>query len=117
MKVKLAQLNPVVGDIEGNIEMLKDALSDTEENIDLLVFPELFLTGYPPRDLLLKSWFIEKVETAINEVKKITKDLDFGILLGSPFPTKKDSGRGLYNSALLFYRGELLFKQISFTNL
>ncbi|MFN2341321.1 MAG: NAD+ synthase [Halanaerobium sp.] len=111
MKIKLAQLNPIVGDIKGNIEMLKDVISDAEPNLDLIIFPELFLTGYPPRDLLLKSWFIKKVEAAINELKEITKDLDFGILLGSPFPTKKDSGRGLYNSALLFYQGELIFKQ------
>lgn len=111
MKIKLAQLNPIVGDIEGNIQRLKEVVSKTEADLDLLIFPELFLTGYPPRDLLLKSWFIKKVEAAIEELKEVTDNLDFGILVGSPVPTEKDSGRGLYNSALLFYQGELLFKQ------
>jgi len=111
MKIKLAQLNPVVGDIEGNVKRLKEVVSNTEPNLDLLIFSELFLTGYPPRDLLLKSWFIKKVEAAIDELKEFTENLDFGILLGSPVPTKKDIGRGLYNSALLFYKGKLIFQQ------
>ena len=55
MKIVLAQLNPTVGDLEGNLEKLAAALKEAnDENADLLVLPELFLCGYPPRDLLDK---------------------------------------------------------------
>jgi NAD+ synthase (glutamine-hydrolysing) len=66
MKITIAQLNPVVGDTLGNVDKLKNTLKAASENSpDLVVFPELFLTGYPPRDLLEKPWFIRKTEDAL----------------------------------------------------
>ena len=53
MRIGLCQLNPIAGDVAGNVARLKQTVEKTaEQNPDLLVFPELFIQGYPPRDLL-----------------------------------------------------------------
>ncbi|MFW5979348.1 MAG: NAD+ synthase [Halanaerobium sp.] len=111
MKVKIAQLNPIIGDIEGNLNMLQQTVSELEKETDLVVFSELFLTGYPPRDLLIKPWFIRKIKAALSKIKKISRKMEAGILLGIPLPTQKKYGRGLYNSAILIYQGEIIYKQ------
>ncbi|MEY3828238.1 MAG: hypothetical protein RLZZ148_3066 [Cyanobacteriota bacterium] len=60
MKIALAQLNPIVGDLAGNAQkILTIAQEIASENVDLLLTPELSLCGYPPRDLLLNPSFIE----------------------------------------------------------
>lgn len=111
MKVKIAQLNPIIGDIEGNLNMLQQTVSELEKETDLVVFSELFLTGYPPRDLLIKPWFIRKIKAALSKIKKFSRKMEAGILLGIPLPTQKKYGRGLYNSAILIYQGEIIYKQ------
>lgn len=107
MKITLAQVNPTVGDIEGNLEMLYDTLKMANiEKTDLVVFPELFICGYPPYDLLERKWFIKKIEQAIEEVVKISSYYpDTGIIFGAPTFSYKNHGRGLYNSAVFVYRG------------
>jgi len=62
MKVTIAQMNPTVGDIKGNMKKMEDVLSKTSS--DLIIFPELYITGYPPRDLLERREFIKKVQKA-----------------------------------------------------
>ncbi len=111
MKIKLAQLNPIIGDIEGNLNKLQQTVSELENGTDLVIFSELFLTGYPPRDLLVKPWFTKKVKSALAEIKKMSREVEAGILLGTPMPTPKKYGRGLYNSAVLIYQGEIIFSQ------
>lgn len=108
MKIGLAQLNPVVGDIEGNIGKLESVLEEySSRNVDLMIFPELFVTGYPPRDLLEKSWFIQKVEESVDDLKRISmKYPEVGMIVGIPLPTGKQVGRGLYNAALFVYKGQ-----------
>lgn len=113
MKITIAQMNPTVGDIDGNLKKIKDTLEYcVGVSTDLLVFSELFLVGYPPRDLLERPWFIAKVEKSIQEIKEISKQYpETGILFGAPVNSGKDSGHGLYNSALLIYNGETISKQ------
>jgi NAD+ synthase (glutamine-hydrolysing) len=113
MKVSLAQLNPIVGDINGNLAKIIHTLSQgNEAGPDLVVFPELFLTGYPPKDLLERPWFIAKTQRAIQELIQISEKYPkTGILFGAPLPTGKDVGKGLYNSAVLIYRGQVLTNQ------
>jgi len=112
MKVAVAQLNPVVGDVEGNLEKAKRTLSQFEGKADLLIFPELFLVGYPPRDLLKRPSFIRKVQTALDRLVEISGELSrTGIVIGAPTPTGKDEGAGLYNSAFLICDGEVLAVQ------
>ncbi|KPL17706.1 MAG: NAD synthetase [candidate division Zixibacteria bacterium SM23_81] len=113
MKVTMAQLNPVVGDVEGNMAQVVDTLRKCSGDApDLVIFPELFLMGYPPRDLLERRWFVEKSQRAIQELRGISQTYpETGILLGTAIPTGEGTGKGLYNSALLIYRGQVLFRQ------
>ncbi|HEX3046244.1 MAG TPA: NAD+ synthase [Bacillota bacterium] len=112
MKVTIAQLNPTVGDIPGNLAKLAKVLEQSSPNSDLIIFPELYLVGYPPKDLLEKTWFIEKVAVAVQEICAISLRFpQTGILLGAPISTGEKSGKGLYNSALLIYQGQILHNQ------
>jgi len=110
MKITLAQLNPIVGDIDGNLSKLVNTLTQcTKDSSDLLVLPELFLVGYPPRDLLERRWFIQKVQGTIEDLKKISNNYpQTGILFGAPLSTGKNTGKGLYNSAILIHQGRIL---------
>ncbi len=113
MKIAIAQLNSTIGDIEGNLAKIDQALSSCAgDNPDLLVFPELFLTGYPPTDLLEQPAFIEKLQSGIAHLCAMSKRFpQTGILCGTVTPTGKNTGRGLYNSAVLVCGGELVFSQ------
>ena len=73
MKIALAQLNSVVGDIKGNLRRIEEIWASCHaQQVDLLILPELFLTGYPPRDLLKRPAFLERVNQAIQEILKIS---------------------------------------------
>ncbi|MDP2807334.1 MAG: nitrilase-related carbon-nitrogen hydrolase, partial [bacterium] len=113
MKIAICQYNPVVGDIDGNLAKVASALkSSAKQKPDLLVFPELFLTGYPPRDLLEKDWFLEKIKRAIKDITILSgKYPDIGILIGAPTLIVEKTSRRLYNSALLIHRGKVIFTQ------
>jgi NAD+ synthase (glutamine-hydrolysing) len=114
MKITLAQLNPTIGDINGNLKKIKDTLKKAKnDSSDLVIFPELFLVGYPPRDLLEKKWFINKTKEAINELIKISKKYsNLGIIIGAPIKNnEKNNKRILYNSALLIKDGKVIGSQ------
>jgi len=113
VKIALAQLNTMVGDIKGNLQRLNEFWSDCHsDNTDLLILPELYLVGYPPRDLLERPAFLNRVQAAIQEIVDLSLGYpQTGILFGAPVPTGKSTGRKLYNSALLIYRGEILLSQ------
>ncbi|MEO0129943.1 MAG: nitrilase-related carbon-nitrogen hydrolase, partial [candidate division WOR-3 bacterium] len=107
MKITTAQLNPTVGDIDGNLDKITQTIKQgKEENTDLVVFPELFLSGYPPQDLLERKWFIKKIEKAIEKIINLSSFYpDIGIIFGAPMFSNKNTGRGLYNSAIFVHRG------------
>lgn len=112
MKVIIAQLNPIVGDITGNQIKITETLTLYSRETDLIVFPELFLVGYPPQDLLEKSWFIEQVSRAIDAIAAFSAQYpQTGIVFGAPVPTGNNSGKGLYNAAVFVYNGQVLLKQ------
>lgn len=113
MKLTLAQLNAVVGDIEGNTAKIVQTLSACRgEGPDLVIFPELFLTGYPPRDLLERPSFIARCQVAIDKLLDVSRKYpQTGIILGSPRPADEATGKGLHNSALLLCEGKVLFTQ------
>jgi NAD+ synthase (glutamine-hydrolysing) len=112
MKVTLAQLNPVVGDVAGNLNKALDTLKAVGSATDLLVFSELFLVGYPPRDLLENPSLIEKVQAAVQELAAASQSYpETGLLLGAPWPTGAETGKGLNNAALLIQGGRLAFTQ------
>ncbi len=113
MKIVLCQLNPLVGDVKGNAEMVLRALKNSvPQNPDLLIFPELFLQGYPPRDLLEKHWFIDNCISALNQILEASKSYpDVGIVLGTAMRSGKADGKGLLNSAIFLCNGKILLQQ------
>jgi NAD+ synthase (glutamine-hydrolysing) len=110
MRITLAQMNPVVGDLGGNLSKVPNLLEQcSKEDSDLLVLPELFLVGYPPKDLLERRWFIQRVQQAVEKLSEIsTAHPQTGILFGAPLHTGKNTGKGLYNSAILVHEGKIL---------
>jgi len=98
----LAQIAPRVGDIPGNARLIIDAASQAEESgCDLIVFPELTVTGYPPEDLLLRPAFMQAVEFAVDEI--VAASGGCAVVFGAP---RRDGDR-LKNSAFIARRGTL----------
>lgn len=116
MKLALAQLNTTVGDLSGNVARILDAAhSVAHQSPDLIVFPELTVCGYPPRDILYDSSFVEAVQHATKDLARQAKDLP-PLLVGSFAPV--DASRKLYqhpslnNIAYLMHKGEMRIAQI-----
>jgi NAD+ synthase (glutamine-hydrolysing) len=109
----MAQLNPIVGDYAGNVTAIEQTLAACAEGApELVVFSELCLCGYPPRDLLERAWFIRQAQDAVSRVLEISQRYpQTGILIGSPLPTDRPTGKGLYNAALLIEDGKILHQQ------
>ena len=102
LRIALAQINPVVGDLEGNVKKILAFTKEAEEKgVDLLCFPELAITGYPPEDLLLKPSFVKDNLAALEEVIAFTKDKDIVLVVGFV-----DVEEDLYNAAAVIYRGQ-----------
>ncbi|NPV47621.1 MAG: NAD+ synthase [Armatimonadetes bacterium] len=110
MRVTVAQLNTTVGDVGGNLSRAHQVISQAAEaGSDLVVFTELFLSGYPPRDLLNRCRFVERVQAGAQELLESSRQYpDLGILVGLPTATGLTHGRGLRNSAYLIANGELI---------
>ncbi|MDI7275868.1 MAG: nitrilase-related carbon-nitrogen hydrolase, partial [Anaerolineae bacterium] len=123
MRVLIVQLDPTVGDIDGNKRKLLETLANVcaaggramagaRVDVDLVVFPELFLVGYPPRDLLEREWFIEACERAVDEIRQASARLpEVGLLFGAPVRSAVPSGKGLYNCAILVCEGRVVARQ------
>jgi NAD+ synthase (glutamine-hydrolysing) len=109
----MAQLNPTIGDYAGNVDKLERTLAACADDApDLVVFPELYLCGYPPRDLLERAWFIHQSLDAVTRVQEVSRHYPgTGILVGAPLPTDRLTGKGLYNAALLIEDGRVLLQQ------
>jgi NAD+ synthase (glutamine-hydrolysing) len=102
MKVHLAQLNPIVGDISYNKNLILNAAKKAHQNkADILVTPELSLTGYPPEDLLLDDEFIKSCSLALIDIAKEYPKLS--IVVGYP---KFEKGK-LYNAASVVYQKKI----------
>jgi NAD+ synthase (glutamine-hydrolysing) len=110
MKVALAQLNPTIGDFEGNLELLTGALARAEaDGADLLVSCELAISGYPPRDLLERPAFIAAARRSLDRLTERTRDSAVAVIVG--FPERlpdSPTGRRIANSAAVLQRGRVL---------
>jgi NAD+ synthase len=104
LKITLAQLNPVVGDVIGNVNKLIKIRSNLSTDIDIIVLPELYLTGYPIDDLVLRNDFLELVENQINELAKLTNDNKAAIILGAPRREKTS----IRNSVFVLDKGKIV---------
>lgn len=108
MKIAAAQINPTVGDIAGNVEKILTHIGRAKElGAQLVVFPELSLVGYPPRDLLERPSFIDKNIEALNELAAKAKDIS--VLVGYVEKNPVAEGKQLYNAAALLEGGELAY--------
>ena len=104
LTITLAQLNPVVGAITANIDKVRDARRKAAaDNADLILCSELVVSGYPPEDLVLKPFFVDKVEAAVNEFAAETADGGPAVLLTAPW---RNNGK-TYNAALLLEDGKI----------
>ncbi len=107
MKVTLAQLNPTVGDVSGNLQKVLDVLEQHGGATDLIVFSELFLVGYPPRDLVEKPSLIDQVQQALARLMAVSARYPgAAVLLGAPLPTGRDTGKGLSDAAVVDRAGK-----------
>ena len=99
MKITLAQLNPIIGDFKGNAEKIKRAIQKAQnEDSDILCVPEMFLTGYPPRDLLERADFTEQAAQTLQELVQYSKQIpDLAIICGTILPAPEDSEKELLN--------------------
>ena len=105
LKLTLAQLNPVVGDLSANAAKILDVWKNAKA--DLVVFSEMILCGYPPEDLILKPAFIEEVEEEIETLCATSKDFSAAALLSCPWVI---NGK-ICNAVLLIEHGEILHVQ------
>jgi NAD+ synthase (glutamine-hydrolysing) len=110
MKIAIAQLNPIVGDLLGNAQkILEAAQSASAQGARLLLTPELSLCGYPPRDLLLIPSFVEAMDVTL---RQLAQDLPpkLAVLVGTVVKNDKaklDGGKNLYNSIALLEQGSV----------
>lgn len=110
MKIALCQANPIIGDIEGNKQKILDGYErGVKDQVDLVIFPELFLCGYQPQDLIEKKEFREAVIKAADEIASLTNEV--GLIFGSITEEFDKVGTGIYNSAVLCYKGKIQFLQ------
>ena len=102
LRLALAQLNPTVGDLAGNIALLEAARAEAAAaGAHLIAFPELFVCGYPPEDLVRKPAFARATREAVEDLARLTADGGPGILTGAIWP----DGSKLYNAVVLIDGG------------
>ena len=100
LRIALAQINPTVGDLPGNLELIESSLSGLDRLApDLIVFPELVVTGYPPEDLLHYPGFIEEAGENVDRLAR--RHPDSRLIVGAPIL----EGDDLFNAAILLHGG------------
>ena len=102
LRIAIAQINPVIGDLDGNTERILSAYRRAGD-VDLVVCPELCLTGYPPRDLLLRPRFVDAATDALAALARQTGRA--GLLVGCITRNHATRGKPIRNSAALLHRG------------
>jgi len=105
LRIAVAQLNPTVGDIKGNLAKAREARADAARHgADLVLYTELFIAGYPPEDLVIRPAFLKACEAAAKELAEDTKDGGPGIILGVPLKRKS----GVHNSVIVADKGKII---------
>ena len=108
MKIALAQINPTVGDFGGNRRLVLEAVAAAEgRGAALAIFPELALSGYPPKDLLERPAFIEAARASLDALAAALAGRATAALVGFPERGESAEGHGLFNSAALIEGGRI----------
>ncbi|VFS53041.1 Glutamine-dependent NAD(+) synthetase [Budvicia aquatica] len=103
LSIALAQLNWLVGDIEGNAQRMLHTINEQQQaGADIVMFSELALTGYPPEDLLYRDDLYQRCDEQLARLQAASSDI--AIIVGHPF---KQSGQ-IYNALSLFWQGNLV---------
>src|ERR1041385_5771146 len=102
LRIALTQLNPVMGDIAGNLKRARAARAQAAD-ADVILFSELFIVGYSPEDLVLKPALQEEARAAVEELARDTADGAPAVLMGAPW---LEEGK-LYNAMLLLEGGRI----------
>lgn len=107
MRIALAQLNPIIGDVAGNAALILKAVEHARhDKADVLVTSELALIGYPPRDLLLREGVVESCERAVQHIAEQARSMT--VLIGHPRRSPPGSGRPFHNSVSICSDGKVL---------
>src|SRR5215468_9291178 len=105
MRVAIAQVNPTVGDLRGNRKLVEEAAARAAGRADLVVLPELVLTGYPPMDLLERDGFVRDQLSELDALREASQRIP--IVLGAVVPAGSGASRALHNAAVLLAEGRI----------
>ncbi len=109
LRIAIAQLNPTVGDVAGNLARACEARANAaSQGADLVLFTELFLAGYPPEDLVLKPAFLKACESAAEAIAADTADGGPGVIIGTPLRRKS----GTHNAVIVADAGKVIAERL-----
>ncbi|MEX2305217.1 MAG: NAD+ synthase [Waddliaceae bacterium] len=107
MRAVLTQMNPTIGDLQGNVDKILKGIAFAKRNrAELVLFPELAITGYPPEDILLLPHFIEAAESALDHVVMASRGIT--VIVGIPRYSPVGKEKRLYNSAAVISDGTII---------
>jgi NAD+ synthase/NAD+ synthase (glutamine-hydrolysing) len=110
VKIALGQINPTVGDFSGNSgKIIQFAKQARAAGAGLILFPELAVCGYPPRDLVERQWFIERNRATVEHIAAETNGI--AVICGMVTPAHAESGKSVMNSAAFLRNGRIEFIQ------
>ncbi|PZP54781.1 MAG: NAD+ synthase [Micavibrio aeruginosavorus] len=107
--ITIAQINPKVGDLKGNLDLIRRVRDEAPKHANLIVFPELVITGYPPEDLLLKQSFLDGVDSIIDTLVEESRGRATAMLITAPSWNREN--KCLYNAVHLIHQGHILATQ------
>ncbi len=112
MRIALAQINNTIGDLPSNAAKILRFAADAEQRgAELVAFPELALTGYPPRDLVEKQSFLDRTALALGDVVKASEGFDIAMIVGYVAASTPDHAIKAQNAAAVIQRGRVLLDQ------
>jgi NAD+ synthase/NAD+ synthase (glutamine-hydrolysing) len=112
MLIALGQINSTVGDLAGNVDlMVRACRAASGRGADVIIFPELSLTGYPPRDLVEKESFLGQTEIQLERLAEETAEFDTIVICGYVGRSEKKAGKRATNAAAVLERGTVIFRQ------
>ena len=105
LSIALAQINPTVGEINGNIELIETARKEASiGGADIMIAGELTVSGYPPEDLVLKPAFMDCIEQKVTALASKTADSGPALIIGTPW---RQDGK-LFNAVMLLDQGKIV---------
>lgn len=107
LKVAMAQLNPIVGDVTGNVEKIL-GVRRAHKDVDIIVCPELCVSGYPPEDLVLRRSYQQACRDAVNELAAATLDGGPALIIGAPWADEQAESLRPFNAAIVVDKGKVL---------